>query len=165
MADLPWTWGLFLCTGIVPQTLFQENSATQKTEVNHNLLHMGQPTAIEYTKSTLKHAIEMKILYGATFPHQQVLRLSWFRGINKYVYKMRSSRALKAWRSVTAKVWLKVQNPQCLSMFNTRRVSTPSLLLSACPWKTAHIGNGVNLQFPTRFVCPCIVIHTRHKRG
>lgn len=89
----------------------------QKTEVNHNSLHMGQPTATEQTKSTLKHVIEIKILYGATFPHQQVFRLSWFRGVNEYVYKMRSSKALKVWRSVTAELWSKVQSPQCLSVF------------------------------------------------
>lgn len=47
----------------------------QKTEVSHSSLHMETPMATEQTKYTLKLIMEIKILNGATFPHQQVLRL------------------------------------------------------------------------------------------
>lgn len=82
--------------------------------------------------------MEIKILHGANFPHQQVLRLLWFRGVNRYVYKMRSSKSVEVWPSVAAEVWLRAQSPQGLSVQNQDSQSF-------CPFTGQHWGGCMDL--------------------
>lgn len=85
--------------------------------------------------------MEIKILLGAAFPHQQVPRLLWFRGITRYVYKMRSSKAVEGCPSLAAEVRLRAQSPQGLGVQTQDSQSScpfPGPAAPGCPWGSGH---------------------------